>query len=418
MQFLRDQLDKVEPLVHKGGKFEKFYALYEAADTFLFTPGEVTKGGAHVRDFLDQKRLMITVAMALGPAALMAIWNTGYQANLAIATQGAEPRDDFQTGIYAALGLAHDPNDLLACFILGLCYFVPIFIVVHAVGGIWELLFALVRGHEINEGFLVTGALFPLILPATIPLWQVALGITFGVVVGKEVFGGVGMNVLNPALTGRAFLFFAYPAEISGEVWVAVADTDAYSGATALAIAAESGMVAVTETVSWGQAFFGVIPGSMGETSTLACLIGASLLIATRVGSWQTMVGVVGGTIATSFLLNGIGSDTNPMFEVPFWWHMVLGGWAFGAVFMATDPVSSAFTAKGKLIYGFFIGVVVILVRVVNPAYPEGMMLAILFMNLFAPFIDHFFVQANIKRRTARYLATTHTKSEAGHGSH
>ncbi len=407
MQFLRDKLDAAEPLFHKGGKLEKFFVLYEMADTFLFTPGQVTKKGAHVRDAFDQKRMMITVAIALGPCAMMAIWNTGYQANLAIAELGAEPRDDFQTGIYAALGLTHDPSDVLACIVLGLCYFVPIFLVTHIVGGLWEVLFCFVRGHEINEGFLVTGALFPLILPATIPLWQVALGITFGVVVGKEVFGGTGMNVLNPALTGRAFLFFAYPAQISGEVWVAAADTDAYSGATWLAVAAEDGMEAVEAGLSWMDAFLGVIPGSLGETSTLACLAGAGLLIITRVGSWQTMLGVVVGTMGCSFLLNGIGSETNPMFELPFYWHMVLGGWAFGMVFMATDPVSSAFTAKGKLIYGFCIGVLVVLVRVVNPAYPEGMMLAILFMNLFAPFIDHWFVQANIKRRTERYLSTT-----------
>ena len=413
MKLLRNQLDAVAPQFHKGGKLERFYALYEMADTFLFTPGEVTKGGAHVRDFLDQKRLMITVAFALGPCLLMAVWNTGYQANLAISEMGAVPRDDWQTSLFSAMGFAHDPANLAACVVLGLCYFVPIFLVVHIVGGLWEGLFSVVRGHEINEGFLVTGALFPLILPPTIPLWQVALGISFGVVIGKEVFGGVGMNVLNPALTGRAFLFFAYPAAISGEVWVAVADTDAYSGATWLAVAAESGLAAVQEGVSFMDAFIGIIPGSMGETSTLACLMGAGMLIVTRVGAWQTMAGVVAGSIGCAFLLNGVGSETNPMFELPFWWHMVLGGWAFGMVYMATDPVSSAFTSRGKLIYGFGIGVMVILVRVVNPAYPEGMMRAILFMNLFAPFIDHWFVQANVKRRMARYLSTT--KAGADH---
>jgi Na+-transporting NADH:ubiquinone oxidoreductase subunit B len=230
------------------------------------------------------------------------------------------------------------------------------------------------------------------------------VGIAFGVIVGKEIFGGTGMNVLNPALTGRAFLFFAYPAQISGDaVWIAANNTDGFSGATWLGkAAAESGAL---QGVAWFDAFAGFIPGSMGETSALACLLGAGVLIATRVGSWRTMLGVVLGTVAMSFVLNSFGSDTNPMFEVPFWWHMVLGGWAFGAVFMATDPVSSAFTDTGRLLYGIGIGVVVVLIRVVNPAYPEGMMLAILFMNLFAPLFDHFVVQANINRRLARNVA-------------
>lgn len=405
MQALRKFLDdKVAPNFEHGGKYEKFHALYEAPDTILFTPGLVTKAGAHIRDAIDQKRVMITVILALQPVILMAQWNTGYQANKAIAA-GALARDDFQTAIYTALGFSHDPGNLLACFVYGLLYFVPIFLVTQAAGGIVEVATAIIRKHEVNEGFLVTGMLYPLILPATIPLWQVAVGIIFGVLVGKEMFGGTGMNVLNPALTARAFLFFAYPAQISGDaVWFAAdTSTDAFSGATWLArAAAESNAL---DNVAFMDAFIGTIPGSMGETSALACIFGAVVLLATRVGAWETMLGVTVGTIGITLMLNGVGSETNPMFAIPFWWHMVLGGWAFGMVFMATDPVSSAFTSKGRLAYGLGIGILVVLVRVVNPAYPEGMMLAILFMNLFAPLFDHFVVQANIKRRQARYAA-------------
>jgi Na+-transporting NADH:ubiquinone oxidoreductase subunit B len=275
------------------------------------------------------------------------------------------------------------------------------------VGGNCEVVFAVIRKHEINEGFLVTGMLFPLILPPTIPLWQVALGIAFGVVVGKEIFGGTGMNILNPALTSRAFLFFAYPGHISGDrVWTsAVTSPDGVSGATWLAEAAVRGPEALTQGVTWWDAFIGLVPGSMGETSTLACLIGAAVLILSGIGSWRIMVSVVAGSFAMVSLLTAVGSTTNPLFNVPFEWHIVLGGWAFGTVFMATDPVSASHTNPGKYVYGFLIGVLAILIRVVNPAYPEGMMLAILFMNLFASFIDHFFVQANIKRRRARYAA-------------
>lgn len=406
MQFIRDQLDKAAPLFEKGGKFEKFHAFYEAPDTLLFTPGQVTKGTTHVRDGMDLKRMMVTVVAALGPCVLMALYNTGYQANLAVELAGeAAIRDDFNTMLFTMLGFAPGNSaDHLANIVYGALYFLPIWITTFAVGGHIEMANAVIRKHEVNEGFLVTGFLFPLILPPTIPLWQVALGIAFGVIVGKEIFGGTGMNVLNPALTGRAFLFFAYPAQISGDaVWIAANNTDGFSGATWLGkAAAEAGAL---QGVSWFDAFVGFIPGSMGETSALACLLGAGILIATRIGAWRTMVGVVIGTIAMSLVLNAFGSDTNPMFEVPFWWHMVLGGWAFGAVFMATDPVSSAFTDTGRLLYGIGIGVVVVLIRVVNPAYPEGMMLAILFMNLFAPLFDHFVVQANINRRLARNVA-------------
>lgn len=404
MQMLRNMLDSVAPHFEEGGKLHKFHALYEMPDTILFTPGTVTKRGAHVRDAINLKRMMITVVIALQPCFVMAAWNTGYQANVAIGN-GALPLDDFNTMLYTMLGFTHDSTDHLANFVYGLCYFVPIFAVTQAAGGLIEVVTSIIRKHEVNEGFLVSGALIPLILPPTIPLWQVFIGTAFGILIGKEVFGGTGMNILNPALVARAFLFFAYPAQISGDaVWIA-ADTsvDGVSGATWLANAAVDANA--LEAVSWFDAFVGMIPGSMGETSALAVLMGMGILLATRVASWQTMAGVAVGTVLTSLVLNGVGSDTNPMFAMPFWWHMVLGGWAIGTVFMATDPVSSAFTNKGKWAYGFGIGLVVVLVRVVNPAYPEGMMLAILFMNLFAPLFDHFVVQANIKRRLARNVA-------------
>jgi len=415
MKFLRDILDKLEAPFKKGEKLEKLYPVYEMHDTILYTPGEVTKGTTHVRDALDLKRMMITVVIALLPCVAMAFYNTGYQANLAIAKFGAKSLEVWQTQVFTWLGFAHNPADLMANIVYGGLFFLPIFATTFIVGGIVEVTFAIVRNHEVNEGFLVTGFLFPLTLPPTVPLWQVALGCAFGVIIGKEIFGGTGMNVLNPALTGRAFLFFAYPAQISGDSpWIAanMAATkatstlpDAVSGATWLGKAAAGKQAMANLSMNsqeWWDAFLGFVPGSMGETSALACLIGAAVLIITQVGSWRTMAGVVAGTFVMCSMLHGIESETNHMFAVPFYWHIVTGGWAFGLVFMATDPVSSSFTEMGKLIYGFFIGVMVILVRVINPAYPEGMMLAILFMNMFAPFIDHFFVQANIKRRLSR----------------
>ncbi len=408
MKFLRSILDAQAKHFEKGGKLEAAYPLYEMADTFLYTPGAVTKGASHVRDGLDLKRMMMVVVVALVPCVFMAMYNTGYQSHLAIS-QGAQPLDTWQTGVAEWLGYgAWDPADMLACIIHGALYYLPVLIVTFAVGGGCEALFSVVRKHEINEGFLVTGMLFPLILPATIPLWQVAMGIAFGVIIGKEIFGGTGMNILNPALTARAFLFFAYPAQISGDkVWTAAnAGVDGASGATLLAQAAVTGQAALTQGVEeWWDAFIGLVPGSMGETSTAACLFGAAVLILSRVGSWRIMLGVVVGSYATTFLLNTIGSETNLLLNVPFDWHFVLGGWAFGAVFMATDPVSASHSQTGRYIYGFLIGMLAILIRVVNPAYPEGMMLAILFMNLFAALIDHFVVQANVKRRRARYAA-------------
>ena len=400
MKVLRDLLDQAEPLFHKGGRLEKFYALYEAADTFLYTPGRVTDGPTHVRDGIDLKRTMITVVVALVPCIFMAMWNTGYQINSAMQQMGAATTGEWRGIIIDILGIGYNPSNPLANVFHGFLYFFPVFLVCNMVGGLWEGLFAMVRKHEINEGFLVTGMLFPLTLPPTIPLWQVAIGISFGVVIGKEVFGGTGKNFLNPALTGRAFLYFAYPVEITGDaVWVAV---DGFTYATPLGAAAADGMAAVTNTVTWTQAFLGTIPGSMGETSTLACLIGAAILIATRVGSWQIIVSMTAATVVCAELLYAIGSNTNPMFQMNAAWHLVLGGYAFGCVYMATDPVSATMTPAGRWVYGALIGFMTVLIRVINPAFPEGVMLAILFGNVFAPAIDYVAIQANIKRRLAR----------------
>jgi len=417
MKFIRELQDKqYELLFKKGRPLEKFYPLYEANDTFLFTPGHVTHGASHVRDGIDLKRMMITVVFALAPCMLWAMYNTGYQAALAVEA-GSPPMDVWQANLFHWLGWDYEHGSVMGNILFGALFYIPIYVVTLAAGGLLEGLFAVVRKHEISEGFLVTSALFPLTLPPTIPLWQVALGIIFGVLVGKEIFGGVGMNFLNPALVGRAFLFFAYPAQMSGEfVWIAANNTpDVYSGATLLAQAkagaltpdgALSGLHALqTSNFTWWDSFLGLIPGSLGEGSVLFCLFGAAVLIFSGVGSWRTMAGCLAGVVAWSLFYNAIGSDSNPMFDVPFWWHIVLGGFAFGAVFMATDPVSSAFTSTGKLIYGFGIGTMVMLIRVINPAYPEGMMLSILFMNMFAPTIDYFLIQANIRRRQARYAA-------------
>lgn len=406
MKLLRTVLDKQAPHFEAGGRLEKLYPIYEMLDTFLFTSGKTTRSASHVRDALDLKRMMFTVVVAMVPCIYMAMYNTGLQAHRAIES-GALPLDTWQTQVMQALGLSFSTGDMLACIVHGALYYLPVVILTFAIGGAWETVFAVVRKHEINEGFLVTGMLFPLILPATIPLWQVALGISFGVVVGKEIFGGTGMNILNPALTARVFLFFAYPADISGDaVWIAAqTSADGYSGATWLATAAVDGQAALSGGVAWWDAFVGTVPGSMGETSALACLIGAAVLLLTGIGSWRIMVSVAAGSILTVLLLNAVGSTTNPMIEVDIWWHLVLGGWAFGAVYMATDPVSAAHSNTGKYAYGLLIGFLAILIRTINPAFPEGMMLAILFMNLFASLIDFFVVRANIKRRRARYAA-------------
>lgn len=404
MKLLRALLDSQAKHFKKGGKLEALYPLYEANDTFLYTPGEVTSGASHVRDGLDLKRMMVTVVLSLLGCVFMAMYNTGYQANLAIS-HGALPLANWQSNVFQEFGWTFTPDSVSACIAHGALYYLPVLLVTFAVGGAWEMLFASVRRHEINEGFLVTGMLFPLVLPVTIPLWQVALGISFGVVIGKEIFGGTGMNILNPALTARAFVFFAYPAEMSGNsVWIAASTgSDGVSGATWLAESAETGAVAFTQGLTFWDAFMGFIPGSMGETSALACLVGAIVLIVTRIGSWRIMISVALGTGLMAWLFNLVGSDTNPAFAVSPAWHFVLGGWAFGTVFMATDPVSAPSSDSARYVYGFLIGVLVVLVRVVNPAYPEGMMLSILFMNLFAPLLDYFVVRSNVKRRRARY---------------
>ena len=395
----RKLLDDMEPHFHKGGKYEKWFALYEVFDTLFYAPSSVTKTTAHVRDGVDLKRVMITVWFCAFPAMFFGMWNLGFQANTVIAASTVPIQGDWHQVIIGWFA-GNDPNSLWDCFWYGAVYFIPIYVVTFLVGIFWEILFAIKRGHEVNEGFFVTSILFALTCPPTIPLWQVALGITFGVVIGKEVFGGTGKNFLNPALTGRAFLFFAYPAQLSGDaVWTAV---DGYTGATALSIAASDGLAALQTQYTWFDAFFGTIPGSIGEVSTLAILIGAAVLLWTRIASWRIMSGVMLGMIGSSLLLNTIGSDSNPMFALPWYWHLVVGGFAFGMVFMATDPVSASMTNTGKWWFGALIGVMVVLIRVVNPAFPEGMMLAILFANLFAPLIDHFVVQANVKRRLAR----------------
>jgi Na+-transporting NADH:ubiquinone oxidoreductase subunit B len=400
VRILRDFLDKQARHFEKGGRLEKLYYLYEAIDGFLYTPGKVTPRGSHIRDAMDLKRMMMVVVYALVPTVIMALYNTGYQANLAVTKIGQAAAEGWRGSILTFLGLGFSPHNILDCMVLGALYFFPVYIVTILAGGFWEVVFASIRKHEIQEGFLVTSLLFPLILPPDIPLWQVAIGISFGVVFAKEVFGGVGMNVLNPALTARAFLFFAYPAQISGDqVWVAV---DGFSQATPLAQLADP---VLKVSASWWHAFVGIIPGSMGETSTLACLIGALILIATGVGSWRIMLSILVGLVGTSLLFNLIGSSTNPMFAVSPIWHLVLGGFAFGTVYMATDPVSASMIEPGKYIYGLLIGILVVLVRVVNPAFPEGMMLAILFMNVFAPIIDRIFINANIKRRLARNVS-------------
>ncbi len=400
MQRLRRYLDNIEPLFEKGGRLERYNAIYEMVDTIFYSPKDVARGAPHVRDGIDIKRVMIYVVIAATPCVLMALWNTGYQANTAMADMGIASIPGWRGALLAGLGIGYDPASIWDCMWHGLLYFLPIYLVTLMAGGFWEVLFAGVRNHEINEGFLVTSLLFALTLPPDIPLWQVALGMSFGVVIGKEVFGGTGKNFVNPALTGRAFLFFAYPGQISGDsVWTAV---DGFSGATPLALGASGGMEALTASVTWSQAFFGQIQGSLGATSTLACLLGAVFLIYTRIASWRIMAGVVLGMIVTTLLLNLIGSETNPMFAMPWYWHLVLGGFAFGTVFMATDPVSAAMTNTGRWIFGALIGFMTILIRVVNPAFPEGIMLAILFANLFAPLIDYFVVQANIRRRIRR----------------
>ncbi|UOA08223.1 NADH:ubiquinone reductase (Na(+)-transporting) subunit B [Methylobacter sp. S3L5C] len=396
----REILDSIEPHFTKGGRLEKYYGLYEMVDTFIYTPADVTRGTTHVRDGNDLKRTMTFVVIATLFCVLMAMYNTGYQANLAMESMGLEKIDNWRSVPMMLFGYSTmNPFSNLAH---GALYFLPIYITTLAIGGIWEVLFATVRGHEVNEGFLVSSMLYALIMPPDMPLWQVALGISFGIVIGKEVFGGTGKNFLNPALTGRAFLYFAYPASMTGDsVWIAV---DGYTRATPLGLAANGGLDAVyAADYSWMQTFFGFEPGCLGETSTLAILIGAAFLLYTRVASYRIMGGVFAGMVAIATLFNFVGSDTNPMFALPWYWHLTMGGFAFGMVYMATDPVSAAMTNKGRWIFGALVGGMTVLIRVVNPAFPEGIMLAILFSNMFAPTIDYFVIQANIRRRVKRH---------------
>lgn len=403
MKFLHDLLDKQRPLFEKGGKFEKLYPLWEANETFLFKPG-LTAGdkGVQVRDAIDLKRMMMTVVIAMIPCLLWGIFNVGYQHHIAVGEA---------TTFFSVDNL-----------LFGLRWVLPIVLVSYIAGGVVEVTIGIIRKHPINEGFLVTGMLIPLIVPPTIPLWQVALATVFGVLIGKEIFGGTGMNVLNVAMTARAFLYFAYPSQISGEVWTQLADktpVDGYSGATALAVAYDTSNAGAQSVVNglnqanaalsapFGGEFFsfqnlmiGGVPGSIGETSTLMALIGALILIATGVGSWKIIVSVFAGAFAMGTIFNLVGA--NEYMLMPAHYHFVIGGLAFGAVFMATDPVSASQTELGKWIYGLLIGVITVIIRVVNPAYPEGIMLAVLFMNVFAPLIDFYIVEGNKKRRLAR----------------
>jgi Na+-transporting NADH:ubiquinone oxidoreductase subunit B len=401
MKGLRKFLDSIEPLFSRGGRFEKLEAIYEMVDTLLYSPADVTRGSPHVRDAIDLKRVMITVVFAATPCALIGMWNVGFQANTAMASLGIEWIDGWRGSVLALLGAGYDPASVYDTFMHGLLYFLPIYIVTLAAGGFWEVVFASVRNHEVNEGFLVTSFLYSLILPATTPLWQVALGISFGVVIGKEVFGGTGKNFLNPALVGRAFLYFAYPVQLSGDaVWVPV---DGYTAATALAVTAQEGMSGLLASgLTYSQAFIGQMQGSLGETSLAACLFGAAMLIYSRIASWRIILSVFAGMIIPALLFSAGGDGGNPMLEMPWQWHIAVGGFAFGAVFMATDPVSAPDTMMGHVIFGLLIGVLTWVIRVINPAFPEGIMLAILLGNIFAPIIDYFVIRANVRRRVKR----------------
>ena len=415
MDPLRSTLDKLHPSFTEGS-LKPLYPLYEALDTFLYTPGEVTTGSTQVRDALDLKRMMSTVVVALSPVILWAMWNTGYQANKAVATIPQASLDNWQGYIYTqVLGFTAGAESQLGNFVLGAICLIPIYLVVNIAGGLCEALFSMVRKHEINEGFLVTGWLFPLSCPPTAPLWQVALGIIFAVVVAKEIFGGTGKNFLNIALTARAFCYFAYTSDwgVNG-IWTAAEGVTAATPLDAWANPAQEGMTGLQSTIvsvggenadalsTWLRCFFGLIPGSLGETSTFAVLIGAAILIAAGIANWRIMLSIVLGVIGGALLFNLVGSDVNAMFDMPWYWHLAVGGLAYGLVFMATDPVSSTMTMWGHWVYGALIGFMTVAIRVANPGYPEGIMLAILFGNVFAPVIDYFVVQSNIKRRLAR----------------
>jgi len=401
MKLLRKIIDSQKPMFQKGGKFEKGYYLFEALESFLFVPDHVTsKKGVQIKDAIDLKRLMMTVVIAMIPCLLFGIWNVGHQHFLANGSSVS----------------------FLEKIIFGSKVVLPVVLVSYTAGGIVEVIFSTIRRHPINEGFLVTGMLIPLIMPPGIPLWQVALATVFATTVAKEVFGGTGMNILNVALTARVFLYFGFPSDISGDVWTYYGNDDqelisGYSGATPLYLGAStvdnidsnslaylldeySETINQTDFYSFQNMFLGAIPGSIGETSTLMCLIGAFILIFTGVGSWRIMLSVFLGAYCMGFLFNLIGSNEFMLISPEY--HFVFGGLAFGAVFMATDPVTAAQTETGKWIYGFMIGILTVVIRIFNPAYPEGIMLAILFMNVFAPLIDFYIVKANKKRRLKR----------------
>jgi Na+-transporting NADH:ubiquinone oxidoreductase subunit B len=400
---LRSFFDDIEPNFVKGGKYEKYFPIYEMIETILYTGKTVTKVAPHARSFVDMKRIMTYVVISTIPCILWSFYNTGLQTNLALSGLGDATHIGWRIWIIETLGVSLNPNSVLANMFHGMLYFIPIYLTTLVAGGICEVVFATIRGHEVNEGFLVSSMLFALTMPASAPLWQVALGIAFGVVIGKEVFGGTGKNFLNPALTGRAFLYFAYPANMSGDaIWTPV---DGFSGATALGMSAAKGVESLAmEGITWWDAFYGTIQGSLGETSTLACLIGLLFLMITKIANYRMVVGCLLGMIGFSALLNWIGSDTNPMFAMPWYWHLVLGSYAFGLCFMVTEPVSASHTNLGRYFYGALVGFMVVMIRVLNPAFPEGMMLAILFANIFAPLIDYFVVQANIRRRVVRHV--------------
>ncbi|MEM0941328.1 MAG: NADH:ubiquinone reductase (Na(+)-transporting) subunit B [Bacteroidota bacterium] len=393
MKFLQEKFDQIKPLFEKGGKFEKLYPIYEGNRTIFFAPDLTTdKKGTQIKDGADLKRVMMTVIIAMIPCLIFGMWNVGHQHFLA-------------TGVEASL---------LDKFWIGILKVVPILVVSYVVGLSIEFTFCVIKQRPVEEGYLVSGMLIPLIMPASIPLWQVAIATAFAVIIGKEVFGGTGMNILNVALTARVFLYFAYPTDISGDVWTYLGDktpVDGYSGATILAYGAEAAangtnMMQLASNhwadgmFTFWNMFIGTIPGSIGETSVLMCLIGAIILIATGVGSWKIILSVVLGTLFMGAIFNLAGS--NSFMQMLPHYHLVIGGLAFGAVFMATDPVSASHTETGKWIYGFMIGVITVLIRVINPAYPEGIMLAILFMNVFAPLVDFYVVEANKKRRLKR----------------
>lgn len=381
MEWIRQKLDKFKQPFEKGEKYEKFSPAINALDTFLFTPNHTTQKGSHIRDAVDLKRVMITVVISLIPVLIFGIWNTGYQFLYQIQDE---------VGFWEA-------------FLAGASEVLPIIIVSYGVGLAIEFAFAIYRGHEVNEGYLVTGLLIPMIMPVGIPLWMVAVSVAFAVIIGKEAFGGTGMNILNPALTARAFAFFAYPTYMSGDqVWVIGGETDAVSGETIL------GKLAIGEEVPWefSDMFMGVIPGSIAETSTILILLGALFLIFTKVGSWRIMLSAFIGAALMGLFFNLLpeifGTEGSALTNFAWYKHLVVGGLAFGIVYMATDPVSAAQTIKGKWIYGFLIGIFSILIRTFNPAYPEGVMMAILLMNVFAPTIDHYVIQSNIKKRVKR----------------